>query len=133
MGGRTIPGQLPHGELRNAVVIVLAGGQGQRLVPLTNSMAKPAVRFGGAYRMIDFTLSNCINSGLRRIYLLTQYASSSLSRHIRKGWAPLLSDDLGEFIGLVPPQKTFADRWYDGRPMRCSRISSCCSRSVRAT
>jgi len=98
----------------SALVIVLAGGQGQRLVPLTNNMAKPAVRFGGSYRMVDFTLSNCINSGLRRIYLLTQYASSSLTRHVRKGFAPLLSDDLGEFVDLLPPQRVFAERWYAG-------------------
>ncbi len=98
----------------SAVAIILAGGQGQRLVPLTNNTAKPAVRFGGSYRMIDFTLSNCINSGLHRIYLPTQYASSSLHRHVRKGFAPLLSDDLGEFIELVPPQRVFAERWYAG-------------------
>ncbi len=97
-----------------ALVIVLAGGQGQRLVPLTNNMAKPAARFGGAYRMIDFTLSSCVNSGFRRIYLLTQFASSSLNRHVRKGWAPLLNDDLDEFVDLIPPQKLFADRWYAG-------------------
>ena len=97
-----------------ALVIILAGGQGRRLVPLTNTMAKPAVRFGGSYRMIDFTLSNCINSGLRRICLFTQYASSSLSRHVRKGYAPLLSDDLGEFVDLVPPQRVFAESWYAG-------------------
>ena len=80
------------------LAIVLAGGQGQRLAPLTNTMAKPAVRFGGCFRMIDFTLSNCINSGIRRIYILTQYASSSLNRHIRQGWVPLFSDDLGEVV-----------------------------------
>jgi len=99
---------------RSALTIVLAGGQGERLVPLTNQTAKPAVRFGGSYRMIDFTLSNCINSGLRRIYLLTQYASSSLNRHVRKGFAPLLSDDLGEFIDIVPPQGVHVERWYAG-------------------
>ncbi|NLJ37100.1 MAG: glucose-1-phosphate adenylyltransferase [candidate division WS1 bacterium] len=96
------------------LVMVLAGGEGQRLVPLTNTMAKPAVRFGGAYRMIDFTLSNCLNSGLRRVYLLTQYASGSLNTHVRRGWSPLLSDDLGEFLDVMPPQKIFADRWYAG-------------------
>lgn len=100
--------------IRGALVMILAGGQGQRLVPLTNNMAKPAVRFAGSYRMIDFTLSNCINSGLRRIHLLTQYASSSLNRHVRKGWAPLLSDELGEYIDLIPPQRVFAERWYAG-------------------
>lgn len=100
--------------VRGALVMILAGGQGQRLVPLTNNMAKPAVRFAGSYRMIDFTLSNCINSGMRRVHLLTQYASSSLNRHVRKGWAPLLSDELGEYIDLIPPQRVFAERWYAG-------------------
>ncbi|HCU35917.1 MAG TPA: glucose-1-phosphate adenylyltransferase [Armatimonadetes bacterium] len=96
------------------LAIVLAGGQGQRLAPLTNTMAKPAVRFGGCFRMIDFTLSNCINSGIRRIYILTQYASGSLNRHIRQGWVPLFSDDLGEVVELIPPQRVFAQRWYAG-------------------
>ncbi len=108
------PPQRHSQSARSVLAIVLAGGQGQRLVPLTNYIAKPATRFGGSYRMIDFTLSSCLNSGLRRIYLLTQFASSSLTRHVRKGWAPLLSDDLGEFVDLIPPQKVFADRWYAG-------------------
>ncbi|MBU0608768.1 MAG: glucose-1-phosphate adenylyltransferase [Armatimonadetes bacterium] len=94
--------------------MVLAGGEGQRLHPLTSQTAKPGVRFGGTYRMIDFTLSNCINSGLRRIHLLTQYASTSLSRHVRRTWAARLSDDLDEFVDFVPPQRLFADRWYAG-------------------
>ncbi|MBC7286701.1 MAG: glucose-1-phosphate adenylyltransferase [Armatimonadetes bacterium] len=94
--------------------MVLAGGQGQRLYPLTKRCAKPALRFGGAYRIIDFTLSNCINSGVRRIYVLAQYASTSLIRHIRQGWAPLLADALGEFIEVVPPQRMATDQWYAG-------------------
>lgn len=94
--------------------MVLAGGEGQRLHPLTSGRAKPGVRFGGAYRMIDFTLSNCINSGMRRIHLLTQYASTSLSRHVRRTWASRLSDDMDEFVDFVPPQRLFADRWYAG-------------------
>lgn len=100
--------------LKSVTVMVLAGGEGQRLHPLTASRAKPGVRFGGAYRMIDFTLSNCINSGLRRIHLLTQYASTSLARHVRRAWGPRLSDDMDEFIDFVPPQRLFADRWYAG-------------------
>lgn len=104
----------PENAGHSTLAMILAGGQGQRLVPLTNTMAKPAVRFGAAYRMVDFTLSNCLNSGLRRLYLLTQYASGSLNAHVRKGWAPLLSDDLGEFVDVLPPQKVFADRWYAG-------------------
>lgn len=98
----------------NVTVMVLAGGEGQRLHPLTSGRAKPGVRFGGTYRMIDFTLSNCINSGLRRIHLLTQYASTSLSRHVRRTWSSRLSDDMDEFVDFVPPQRLFADRWYAG-------------------
>jgi glucose-1-phosphate adenylyltransferase len=99
---------------RDIVVMVLAGGEGQRLYPLTRRRAKPAVRYGGDYRMIDFTLSNCVNSGYRRIYLLTQFAASSLHRHVRRGWVPLLSDELGEFIEMVPAQRMAEDRWYAG-------------------
>ncbi|MCD6351140.1 MAG: glucose-1-phosphate adenylyltransferase [Armatimonadetes bacterium] len=98
----------------HAIVMVLAGGQGQRLYPLTVRRAKPALRFGGAYRMIDFTLSNCLNSGLRRIYVLAQYAATSLMRHLRRGWTPLLSDALGEYIEVLPPQQVSSDRWYAG-------------------
>ncbi|MHB8995007.1 MAG: glucose-1-phosphate adenylyltransferase [Armatimonadota bacterium] len=103
-----------HTAPRNVTVMVLAGGEGQRLHPLTSGRAKPGVRFGGTYRMIDFTLSNCINSGMRRIHLLTQYASTSLSRHVRRTWASRLSDDMDEFVDFVPPQRLFADRWYAG-------------------
>jgi len=78
--------------LKSVTVMVLAGGEGQRLHPLTSTRAKPGVRFGGTYRMIDFTLSNCINSGFRRIHLLTQYASTSLTRHVRRTWSSRLSD-----------------------------------------
>ena len=94
--------------------MLLAGGEGQRLYPLTRRRAKPAVRFGGDYRMVDFTLSNSVNSGFRRIYVLTQFASSSLHRHLRRGWLPMLSDGLGEFIEVVPAQRMAGDRWYAG-------------------
>ena len=100
--------------LRDSLVMILAGGEGQRLYPLTRTRAKPAVRFGGAYRIIDFTLSNCLNSGLRRIYLMTQYAATSLQRHLRTAWSPMLTEELGEFIEMLPPQRLFADRWYAG-------------------
>jgi glucose-1-phosphate adenylyltransferase len=94
--------------------MVLAGGEGQRLYPLTRQRAKPAVRFGGVYRIIDFTLSNCINSGLRSVYLLTQFAATSLQRHLRTAWSPFLAEELGECLEMLPPQRIFADRWYAG-------------------
>ena len=99
--------------LRNTLTLILAGGQGERLHPLTRDRAKPAVPFGGIYRIIDFTLSNCLNSGLRRIYVLTQYKSSSLDLHLRLGWS-ILSNELGEYIYTIPPQQRLADLWYRG-------------------
>ena len=97
----------------DCLVIVLAGGAGERLYPLTRERAKPAVYFGGPYRIIDFVLSNCINSGLRRIYIATQYKSLSLNRHIRHGWG-IVSDELGEFVEILPPQKRVSEHWYQG-------------------
>src|SRR6185436_9658441 len=97
----------------DSLVIVLAGGAGERLYPLTRERAKPAVYFGGPYRIIDFVLSNCINSGLRRIYIATQYKSLSLNRHIRMGWS-IVSEELGEFIEILPPQKRVGEQWYQG-------------------
>jgi glucose-1-phosphate adenylyltransferase len=99
--------------MRNVLVILLAGGAGERLAPLTRRLAKPAVRFGGIYRLIDFTLSNCINSGLRRIFCLTQYKSLELVRHLREGW-DLLPGELGEFIEVLPPMKRIHSDWYLG-------------------
>jgi glucose-1-phosphate adenylyltransferase len=99
--------------LHDSLVIVLAGGAGERLYPLTKERAKPAVYFGGPYRIIDFALSNCINSGLRRIYIATQYKSLSLNRHIRMGWS-IVSEELGEFIEILPPQKRVGEQWYQG-------------------
>ncbi len=99
--------------LDDSLVIVLAGGAGERLSPLTKDRAKPAVYFGGPYRIIDFSLSNCINSGLRRIYIATQYKSLSLNRHIRMGWN-VVSEELGEFIEILPPQKRVGEHWYQG-------------------
>ena len=93
--------------------MVLAGGRGERLYPLTRDRAKPAVPFGAIYRIIDFTLSNCINSGIRRIYALTQYKSTSLHRHIQFGW-DILSAPLGEFIEAVPAQQRIDEHWYQG-------------------
>ena len=86
------------------LALILAGGQGERLYPLTRDRAKPAVPFGGIYRIIDSTLSNCVNSGLRRVYVMTQYKSLSLEKHIRQGWQ-LFNESLGEFIVPIPPQQ----------------------------
>jgi glucose-1-phosphate adenylyltransferase len=99
--------------LDDSIVIVLAGGAGERLYPLTKERAKPAVYFGGPYRIIDFALSNCINSGLRRIFIATQYKSLSLNRHIRMGWG-IVSEELGEFVEILPPQKRVSEHWYQG-------------------
>ena len=97
----------------DTLVIVLAGGAGERLTPLTRERAKPAVYFGGPYRIIDFVLSNSVNSGLRRIFIATQYKSLSLNRHIRMGWS-IVSEELGEFIEILPPQKRVGEHWYLG-------------------
>ncbi len=99
--------------LDDILVMVLAGGVGERLYPLTKERAKPAVYFGGPYRIIDFTLSNCINSGLRRIFIALQYKSLSLSRHLRMGWS-VVADELGEFIEILSPQKRVGEHWYQG-------------------
>ncbi len=99
--------------MEKILAILLAGGAGERLAPLTKDTAKPAVPFGGAYRIIDFTLSNCINSGLRRIFILTQYKSLELIRHIRDGWN-ILSAELGEYIEIIPPMKRVSEDWYQG-------------------
>ena len=95
------------------LALVLAGGRGKRLEPLTRDRAKPAVPFGGAYRIIDFTLSNCINSGLRQILVLTQYKAASLDRHINLGWR-FLCRELDEFIDILPPQQRIDEHWYLG-------------------
>jgi len=103
----------PVDPMRSALAMILAGGQGERLYPLTRDRAKPAVFFGGIYRIMDFTLSNCANSGLRRIYLLTQYRSLSLDRHIRLGWS-IFNAELGEFVHTVPPQQRMRTQFYQG-------------------
>jgi glucose-1-phosphate adenylyltransferase len=95
------------------LAVILAGGAGERLHPLTAHRAKPAVRFGGMYRLIDFTLSNAVNSGIRKILVLSQYKSDSLQRHIQCGWN-LFSVDLGEFITIMPPQQRINNNWYLG-------------------
>ena len=97
----------------DVVTMVLAGGVGERLYPLTKERAKPAVYFGGPYRIIDFTLSNCLNSGLRKIFIALQYKSLSLTRHLRFGWS-VVADELGEFIEVLHPQKRVGENWYLG-------------------
>ncbi len=102
-----------HTLYRKVLVMLLAGGKGERLYPLTRDRAKPAVPFGGVYRIIDFTLSNCVNSGLRKICVLTQYKSYSLDRHLRVGWN-IFNTELDEFIENIPPQKRTSEMWYLG-------------------
>ena len=99
--------------MKNVLAMVLAGGRGERLYPLTRDRAKPAVPFGAIYRIIDFTLSNCLNSDIRRIYALTQYKSISLERHIQLGWN-ILSAPLGEFVGVISAQQRINEQWYQG-------------------
>ena len=99
--------------MRKVLTFIMAGGKGERLLPLTRDRAKPAVPFGGIYRIIDFTLSNCINSGLRRINVLTQYKSISLQRHLRMGWN-IFNSDLGEYIDVIPAQQRVGSDWYRG-------------------
>ena len=98
---------------RETLAIILAGGRGSRLHQLTNWRAKPAVHFGGKFRIIDFPLSNCVNSGIRRISVLTQYKSHSLDRHIQRGWG-FLGGELGEFVELLPAQQRLETSWYAG-------------------
>jgi glucose-1-phosphate adenylyltransferase len=109
--GRLTP-VLPQGFAANVLGIVLAGGEGKRLWPLTADRAKPAVPFGGNYRLIDFVLSNLVNAGLHRICVLTQYKSHSLDRHISTTWR--LSSVLGQYITTVPAQQRLGRRWYTG-------------------
>lgn len=98
--------------MRDAIGVLLAGGQGERLWPLTRDRAKPAVPFGALYRIIDVTLSNCINSDLRRVFVLTQYKALSLNRHVRAGWSPVAG--LGDYIEVLPPQMRVSQQWYQG-------------------
>ncbi|MDE1335452.1 glucose-1-phosphate adenylyltransferase [Vibrio aestuarianus] len=99
--------------MQDTLTVVLAGGMGSRLSPLTDDRAKPAVPFGGKYRIIDFTLTNCLHSGLRQILVLTQYKSHSLQKHLRDGWS-IFNPELGEFITVVPPQMRKGGKWYEG-------------------
>lgn len=100
--------------MKDTLGVLLAGGAGERLYPLTRDRAKPAVTFGGNYRIIDITLSNCTNSELRKVYILTQYKALSLNRHIREGWGNVVARELGEFIEILPPMKRVSENWYLG-------------------
>jgi glucose-1-phosphate adenylyltransferase len=99
--------------MQETLTVVLAGGIGSRLSPLTDHRAKPAVPFGGKYRIIDFTLTNCLHSGLRKILVLTQYKSHSLQKHLRDGWS-IFNPELGEYVTVVPPQMRKGGKWYEG-------------------
>jgi glucose-1-phosphate adenylyltransferase len=99
--------------LKDVLTLILAGGKGTRLEPLTRDRAKPAVPFGGLYRIVDFTLSNCLNSNLRRVLVLTQYKARSLDRHISAGWG-FLSREIGDYIEVLPPQQRIDEHWYKG-------------------
>lgn len=99
--------------MHNVLAVVLAGGKGSRLDPLTRDRSKPAVPFGGCFRIIDFTLSNCLNSGIRRILVVTQYKAASLERHIELGWH-FLPAELGEFVNVRPPEQRVDENWYLG-------------------
>jgi glucose-1-phosphate adenylyltransferase len=103
----------PHQLTRSTVALILAGGRGARLGPLTDWRAKPAVPFGGKFRIIDFALSNCVNSGVRRIGILTQYKAQSLIRHVQNGWG-FLDGRLGESVELMPAQQRVWTDWYRG-------------------
>ncbi len=100
--------------MKDVLAVVLAGGKGSRLEPLTRDRAKPAVPFGGIYRIVDFALSNCLNSGIRKMLLLTQYKAMSLDRHINLGWRRHFCRELDEFIDVVPPQQRIDEQWYQG-------------------
>src|SRR5215475_9928177 len=102
----------PH-LTRSTVAMLLAGGRGSRLGALTDWRAKPAVPFGGKFRIVDFALSNCVNSGVRRIGILTQYKAQSLIRHVQNGWG-FLDGRLGEFVELMPAQQRVWTEWYRG-------------------
>src|SRR5277367_1687113 len=95
------------------LAVIMAGGRGERLKALTQHRCKPATPFGGKFRIIDFVLSNCVNSGIRQIAVLTQYKSQSLIQHIQRGWS-YLRGELGEFVELIPTQQQIGKHWYRG-------------------
>src|SRR5260221_14698692 len=100
--------------MRDTLGILVAGGAGDPVFPLTRDCATPPVPFARPSRIIDITLSNCINSDLRHGYILTQYKALSLNRHIREGWGPVVANELGEFIEILPPMQRVSKSWYQG-------------------
>jgi len=96
------------------LTMIMAGGRGERLYPLTRDVAKPAVTIAGSYKIIDFTLSNCFNSGMRQVYLLTQYSNVTMNRHVRLAWEPVFRAEQNEFVESVPPQHRSGEDWYRG-------------------
>ena len=115
--------------VRNTVALVLAGGRGSRLKNLTEWRAKPAVAFGGKFRIVDFALSNCINSGIRRVDVCTQYKSHSLIRHIQRGWG-FLDGRFDEFVEVMPAQQRTNGDWYQGTADAVYRISTSSAASI---
>jgi len=118
-------------RLRDVVAVVLAGGRGARLDPLTRDRAKPAVPFGGSYRIVDFALSNCLNSGLKRLLLLPQYKARSLDRHLNLGWHRFFCRDLGEFLDVLPRSSGWTTIGIRARPTRSTKTSIPSSRRPR--
>ncbi len=100
-------------KMKNSLAIIMAGGKGERLMPLTKERSKPAIPFGGIYKLIDLTLSNCINSGIYKIIVLPQYKSQTLMHHLEQGWN-IFSHDLGHYLKIAPPQMMTGEKWYQG-------------------
>jgi len=121
---------------RNTYAIILAGGRGSRLHELTGWRAKPALFFGGKFRIIDFPLSNCINSGVRRVGVVTQYKAHSLIKHLVRGWGHF-KKELGEGVEILPASQRYSDNWYMGTAdavlSMLIRIQSCCRRNSSPT
>ncbi len=114
------------------LAVIMAGGRGERLKGLTENRAKPATPFGGKFRIIDFVLSNCVNSGIRQISVLTQYKAQSLIQHIHRGWG-YMRGEFGEFVEVIPAQQKTGRTGIAARPMRCTRTSTSCTRTVPST
>jgi len=114
-----------------ALAVVMAGGRGERLRDLTLHRCKPATPFGGKFRIIDFVLSNCVNSGIRQIFLMTQYKGQSLIQHVQRGWS-YLRGEFGEFIDVVPAQQQVGMHWYRGTA-DCGQSTCWCSPAITST